>query len=456
MINNFSNILCQDRAINILRGMIKRGRVHHALLFTGPDGVGKKATAMMFAKIFNCKNLTEDFEPCEICQSCKLFGTYFFTHSDFKIFSDIQNPLVIDRKFMMESVSLPTSNYSEYAESEKLYLDSIEILRSKNFLLDNTPLQEGIGMYDTFYRSRDMVFKGKSDSSPDGQFLMSNLEKLLEGSGEKIQTAFNVARRLYGFHFTTTFFKSIKTDLLREQFVDEINFKPYELDKKVFVIDEFEKISTNSENIILKTLEEPPENSILILITSKKQSLISTILSRCMELEFSPLPHDVIREFLVKHRGENETDASLLSTLSGGSLGRAITSNIEGIKDIQRKMLLILDYLRSKADITIEYCQKEIVPESLDLNEKRNQVKESLKILNQMVRDILLLKISPDSRKIINSNIKKDLFVNTDYFDEKKLLKIADLIDETITDIDMNVDIDIALESFLIKGKISI
>ncbi|MBU1626420.1 hypothetical protein KKB18_03550, partial [bacterium] len=443
------------RVIEILRGMVKRGRVHHALLFTGPEGVGKKTTAMFFAKILNCKNPTEDYEPCGICSSCRLFESFFFTHNDFKIFSDIQNPLVIDRKFMMESVSLPISNYDNYKESEKLYLKGIDILRGKDLLIDNTPMRKGIGMYDCFYRSRNLIFKNKSDNLPDGQYLMNNLEKLLEGEGKQNQTAFNIARRLYNFHFTTTFFKSIKTDLLREEFVNEINFKPYELEKKVFVIDEFEKISSNSENIILKTLEEPPENSILILITSKKESLIPTILSRCMELGFSLLPNDVIREFLIKHKGEDETDAALLATISGGSLGRAISSDPEEIKSIQRKLLLLLEYLCSKSSLTIEDCMKYVIPESLDLNEKRNHVKDELKILNQMIRDILLLKISPDSLKIINGNIKEELYGLIGFFDDKGLLFLVDLIDETIADIDMNVDIDIALESFLIKGKIS-
>ena len=101
MIKNFNDILHQERAKSILQGMVEKGRVHHALLFTGTDGVGKKSTAYVFAKILNCVDLKDDFTPCEICSNCKLFNSYFFTHSDFKIFSDIQDPLIVSRKFLL-------------------------------------------------------------------------------------------------------------------------------------------------------------------------------------------------------------------------------------------------------------------------------------------------------------------------------------------------------------------
>jgi hypothetical protein len=70
-----------------------------------------------------------------------------------------------------------------------------------------------------------------------------------------------------------------------------------------------------------------------------------------------------------------------------------------------------------------------------------------------MIRDILLLKISPDNQKIMNVNIRDGLNSLKDFFGEKKLVGISDLIMETISDIDMNVDISMAFESFLIQAR---
>jgi len=453
MIKNFDGILHQDRAKSILEGMVKKRRIHHSLLFTGPDGVGKKTTAIIFAKILNCTSLSHDLNPCETCDSCRLFNTFFITHSDFKIFSDIQNPLIIDRKFLIESISKPVLDPDDYCKSENSYIKSIEKLKASGFLLEQKKIDYRMKKIDYFFRNRDIVFKSKSDSFPDGQFLMSNLEKLMKSDENESMTAFKMARKLYSYQLTTTYFKSIKTDILREEFVDEINFRPYELTYKVFIIDEFEKMSANSENIVLKTLEEPPENSILILTTSKKQKLLPTILSRCMEIEFSEIPRSTISEFLLKHELQEEDDVSFIASMAGGNLERAIISDPDEILSNQQKILLSLKYLSSSGSASVEECLKEIIPADGDLNEKRNIVKDRLNIMKGLTRDIVLLKISDADPDIINLNIIKDLNKLESFFSEKGLINLIDLIDETLSDIEMNVDITIALESFLIKGK---
>jgi len=453
MYRNLDDILNQDGAKKILKGIVLKKRIHHALLFTGPDGVGKKTTAYIFAKILNCIDLSPDSMPCEKCHSCTLFNSFFFTHSDFKIFSDIQNPLIVNRRFLLNSAQFSNRQIKENQDLHKIYSNSIKDLWEAGFLLNPSTLPEGKEIYDIFHRNKDMLFKSPSDPFPDTQYFSDRLEKLIKSDGQENTLAFNLARKLYTLHFSTTFFRSIKTDLLRKEFVEEINFKPFELERKVFIIDEFEKVSPNSENIILKTLEEPPENSILILITSKKQALIPTILSRCMEIEFKELPLEMIMSSLKKFRKKDEEDARLLSSVSRGSLGLALVSDAGEIKDLQKDILLILDYFSSSPSVTIEDCLSALFSADSDLNERRNQVKNRFNIFNQMIRDILLLKLLPDSEELVHINRKNDLNQLKESFSEKGLVQLGDLAEEAVSNVDMNADIATTLESFLIKGK---
>src|SRR5688572_24647104 len=67
----FDSVVGQDHVTHTLKNAIKSGRLHHAYLFSGPRGVGKTTIARIFAKALNCENPSPDFEPCNVCDSCR-------------------------------------------------------------------------------------------------------------------------------------------------------------------------------------------------------------------------------------------------------------------------------------------------------------------------------------------------------------------------------------------------
>lgn len=108
----------------------------------------------------------------------------------------------------------------------------------------------------------------------------------------------------------------------------EMAFRPYEGRSKVFIIRQADRLGAESGNALLKTLEEPPPDSLLILTSASEAEVMSTILSRCLRLKLAPLSYQAVLGELSKRRGLAEAEASLLAALANGALGSALTLDL--------------------------------------------------------------------------------------------------------------------------------
>jgi DNA polymerase-3 subunit delta' len=93
---------------------------------------------------------------------------------------------------------------------------------------------------------------------------------------------------------------------------------------KVAVIDDAHMLTVAAQNALLKTLEEPPGHSLLILIANNPDALLPTVRSRCQRVQFSPLPNDAVVDILVQSHGMDAAAARQLAALAEGSPGRAL------------------------------------------------------------------------------------------------------------------------------------
>ena len=114
---------------------------------------------------------------------------------------------------------------------------------------------------------------------------------------------------------------NLKVDTVRE-LTRWAQQKPMLSDWKIFVIRDAEALVPQAQNALLKTLEAPPPNTVIVLTTSKKNSLLATILSRSFPVEFAPLPRAVVAE-LLSARGTDPAEARKLAALSRGSMEKA-------------------------------------------------------------------------------------------------------------------------------------
>lgn len=179
-------------------------------------------------------------------------------------------------------------------------------------------------------------------------------------------------------------------DEIREA-IRSIGLKPYESEKKVYIIDGAEHMTEEASNALLKTLEEPPSDSVLILIASGLDRLLPTIVSRAQHLKFMPLGAGYITDILTRFHKVEGSRARILSRISCGSVGKALEYNRE---DFFRKRENLIDALKKKDVLRIDF---DGMP--------KDELKVQLEIMLAWYRDVLAAKAGlEDADMLVNSD----------------------------------------------------
>src|SRR6266566_9940753 len=120
----------------------------------------------------------------------------------------------------------------------------------------------------------------------------------------------------------------IRVKVMRE-LEREANFRPFEGAARVFIVEDADTMNDQAANALLKTLEEPPPTSHLILTTSNPTALLATIRSRCQIIRFAPIPAAEVEKFLLEQKSLSAEDARLLAGTAQGSIGRALAGDVD-------------------------------------------------------------------------------------------------------------------------------
>lgn len=261
----FTKLFGQQKAKHMLKRSLVSGRVPHAYIFKGPDGVGRKLFGRAFAAAVNCRN-TKVKTACGVCPSC--LKIYSGNHPDFKVIS------------------------------------------------------------------------------PDkGGIKIGQVRKLCK----------------------------------------DLTYPPYESAMRVVILEDVHTMRLEAANSLLKTLEEPPENNLLILTADSSQEILATLTSRCQVVPFSVLEDDDAATILKQH-GVDPDDAQLFAHLSGGSPGKALVLADTGVIDLWREIISALSVEEGASDSNLDVVLK--------LAEKmaglKDQLEHLLVFLKVWLRDLLV------------------------------------------------------------------
>lgn len=280
----FDRLIGHDRPIKLLRTMLDHDRLPHALLITGPPGVGKYSLARILAQAVNCLGANRT-DPCGVCPACRKIERG-------------QHPDVVE-------------------------------------------------------------------TAPEGKT------------------------------------RVIKIDDIRE-IRNMAAFRPYEGRTKVFIIREADRMMEPAANALLKTLEEPPPASLILLTAPEESDLLPTIVSRCLRLKLAPLPSDKIEDWLMRERGLTAPQARLLASLAGGCLGRVQDMDpemvwAERLKFVQRWRSV----QANRPENALEWAA--------EMAEAKDNWPDLFALLRFLFRDLMVLTGGGGERHLVNRDLADDL-----------------------------------------------
>jgi DNA polymerase-3 subunit delta' len=132
----------------------------------------------------------------------------------------------------------------------------------------------------------------------------------------------------------------VKAEAVR-QVVADSPFRPFEGKNRVYIFEEADRMNPTAANTLLKTLEEPPPWTVLVLLTSHEAAVLPTLLSRCQKIRFLPLSPREIADVLVEEHDAARGEASLAAAVSGGNLAKALdvlTDKLDGLREEAHRM----------------------------------------------------------------------------------------------------------------------
>jgi DNA polymerase-3 subunit delta' len=248
------------------------------------------------------------------------------------------------------------------------------------------------------------------------------------------------------FHFYEPEGIYVKIDQIR-QIIHHTSLKPVESSWKVFLIEDVHYMREEASNAFLKVLEEPPGQTIFFLISEGSEGLLPTIRSRCQIFEFQPLQPEEIKRWLMEKNQLSEEEATHLSLSTHGSPGKALSANAEQYQEIRNKVLLTLETaVLPKTYYTLFDAIRAITVE-------RTEIPERLLILEELVRDLILLN-STSSAKLIHEDVRKRLTALVDSVDARTLEQFYDdILQAREAVLKINANISLSLQSLFLPLK---
>jgi DNA polymerase-3 subunit delta' len=319
----FADIIGQQKPLATLRSALAAGRLHHAYLFLGPEGVGKRTVAVAFAKAIHCAELTNDF--CGDCADCSRIADG--NHPDVRVIAPLAGKKEI----------------------------SIQQIR----------------------------------------------------------------------------------DLQRE-----LSYRSFTGMRKIAIVDPATLMNVSGQNALLKTLEEPPQDSLIILIAANVGGLLPTLRSRCLQLTFAPLARTAVAEFLKSMHGMNGADAELVAALSLGSIGAALAFNKEELIERRRIWTGALSSLRAG-----DYQGAMMAAEALA--SQRDEMLKFLQWAESWYRDLLIQNVAQGTGDLVNVDLREQIDERAANSDLQRTLHAISQIEGAAARIQRNLNRRMVLEKFL-------
>ncbi len=223
---------------------------------------------------------------------------------------------------------------------------------------------------------------------------------------------------------------------------------PYEGRHKVFIFDKAELLSHEAANCLLKTLEEPSPQVLLILLTAGESALLPTIVSRCQRVELRPLPINLIKEALIEAHGVAADRAELFARLSDGCFGWALLAmqDEKVLEERGRRLATVADLSYASLKQRLAYAAEL----AAQFSRSREEVEEVLTLWLQWWHDLLLIK-GGDGKFVINIDQQSALLQQAKDFSTRQVMDFIYHLQVVSEQLEQNANPRLALEVLMLS-----
>lgn len=240
---------------------------------------------------------------------------------------------------------------------------------------------------------------------------------------------------------------SIGVDDIRRQVNNDVAIKPYKGPRKIYIMNEGEKMTVQAQNALLKTLEEPPEYTVLLILAANVDFLLPTILSRCVVLNMKPAKDAQIKKYLMETMEIPDYKADICVAFARGNVGKAkLLANSEEFDKVKEEAITLLKYIK-------EMELNEIVAAIKKINEYKFDVNDYMDILSIWYRDVLLFKATHDVNHLIFKEEIQHIRKVADKSAYEGIEKIIDALEKSKQRLNANVNFDLTMELLLLTIK---
>ncbi|MEI7673871.1 MAG: DNA polymerase III subunit delta' [Deltaproteobacteria bacterium] len=220
-----------------------------------------------------------------------------------------------------------------------------------------------------------------------------------------------------------------------------LSMKPFEGEMRVAVLVDAHLMNHSAGNALLKVLEEPPEQTLLILTARQTSDLLPTIVSRCQHIRFNPVSRTALSGALIQHHGFDTDEASIVAALAGGSFSRALAMKNSAWMSRRDWLITELDRMGSTPiHVVLALSEK--------LSKNRDALSDIFEIMISWFRDILI--VTCDPAKVINLD-RLDLVRKASRRTANELIQIVNAIKTAQTHVEARTNVRLSMDHLLLS-----
>ena len=237
---------------------------------------------------------------------------------------------------------------------------------------------------------------------------------------------------------------TIGVEDIRSQINNDIVIKPYSSPSKIYIINEGEKMTPQAQNALLKTLEEPPEYAVILILTTNMDALLPTVLSRCVALNMKPVSDALVKKYLMEQLAIPDYKANICVAFARGNIGKAkLLASSEEFEKVKDEAISLVKNIN---DMEIH----EIVKAIKKISEYKFDVNDYLDILMAWYRDVLFFKATKDVNSLVFKEEIQQIMRVSDRSTYEGIETIVNALQSAKKRLEANVNFDLTMELLLL------